>query len=148
MNSPTPFRVLSGLTGSAFMLLGLALVASFFGYQDQGSAPSFSTGPVGHYFIAFSGCALLGWGGALLGAARNPLANRAIAASTALALVLMSVVRMLAWTVGDYYVSMGELPRAEAGVFLLLALAFLWLRPEAVSMPTPTQSQTMPQGEN
>jgi hypothetical protein len=88
-----------------------------------------STGPVGHYFIAFAGCALVGWGGALLGAARDPLANRAIATTTAVALVLMSIVRMVAWIIGDYYALMGELPRVEAALFLLLALGFLWLRP-------------------
>ena len=46
-------------------------------------------------------------------------------------LVLMSVVRMTAWLIGDYYVWLGSLPRLEVALFLLIALAFLWLRPSA-----------------
>ncbi len=131
MNTQTAFRVLSGIIGTMFILFGLALTLSFFGYQQPGSTPGVPTGPVGHYFIAFAGCALVGWGGGLIGAARDPQASRAIATATVLALVLMSVVRMAAWVVGDYYTWLGELPRAEAAFFLLPALAFLWLRPAA-----------------
>lgn len=133
MKRQTAFRVLSGTMGTAFILLGLALTATFFGYQEPGSTPSIPTGPVGHYFIAFSGCALVGWGGGLIGAARRQqttsLVSRTIATATALALVLMSVVRMAAWVVGDYHMWAGDVLRGEAAFFLLLALAFLWLRP-------------------
>ncbi len=61
--------------------------------------------------------------------ARQPETGRAIGTSTSFALVLMAVYRMVGWVVGDYYVWVGDLLRAEAGVFLLFALAFLWLRP-------------------
>jgi hypothetical protein len=37
--------------------------------------------------------------------------------------------RMLAWVVGDYHVFPGSILRAEAALFLVLALAFIWLRP-------------------
>lgn len=131
MTKQTAYRLLSGTIGTAFSLLGGVLTWSFFGYQQAGSTPGIPTGPVGYYFIAFTGCALVGWGGGLIGAARNPSANRSIATATALALVLMSVVRMAAWVIGDYYIWLGELPRVEAAFFLLLALAFLWLRPDA-----------------
>ena len=105
------------------------LFAAFFGYQQPGAAAAIPTGPVGHYFVAFTGCAMVGWGGGLLGAARHPASGRTVGTVTALALVMMGVYRMLAWLVGDYYIWLGELPRAEALLFLALALAFVWLRP-------------------
>ena len=49
--------------------------------------------------------------------------------ATVTALLLMSAVRMIAWVIGDYHVWLGQLPRVEAALFLLIALAFLWLRP-------------------
>ena len=75
-------------------------------------------------------CALIGWGGGLLGASRDPSSGRAIGTATAVALVLSAVYRMVAWIVGDYYVWLGDASRAEAAVLLLLALAFVWWRPE------------------
>ena len=41
----------------------------------------------------------------------------------------MALVRMPVWLVGDYAVWLGELARIEAAGPLLLALAFVWLRP-------------------
>ena len=123
------YRILAGAVGLGLVIFGLALVVSFFAYQRPGSTPIVPTGPVGFYFIAFTGCALVGWGGGLLGAARNPSAGRTIGTATALACVMMAVIRMLAWIVGDYYVWLGDLPRIEAGVLLVFALAFVWLRP-------------------
>jgi len=35
---------------------------------------------------------------------------------------------MAAWVIGDYH-ELANLPRVEAGMFLLVALALLWLRP-------------------
>jgi hypothetical protein len=131
MPRQTAYRVLAGTLGIAFLLFGLALTFGFFRYQAPGSTPAIPTGPVGFYFVAFTGCALVAWGGGLLGIARQPLSNRALATSTAAALVLMAIVRMTAWLIGDYYEWLGDLPRAEAGFFLLLALAFVWLRPTA-----------------
>jgi len=118
-----------GVLGVAMLLFGLALVATFFMYQRPGSVPAIPTGPVGHYFIAFAGCALLGWAGGLIGAARDPLSSRSIGTMTAFVLVLMAVIRMMAWFVGDYYVWLGNLPRTEASIFLIIALALVWLRP-------------------
>jgi hypothetical protein len=43
--------------------------------------------------------------------------------------------RIGAWVVGDYYAVFGELPRIEAGVFLLVALALVWLRPVRAEAP-------------
>lgn len=123
------YRVLMGALGFGMALFGLALVASFLGYQRPNSTPMIPTGPVGHYFVAFAGCALLGWAGGLIGAARAPLASRTVSTTTAFVLALMAVLRMIAWLVGDYAGWLGELPRVEATGLLLLALALVWLRP-------------------
>ena len=50
-------------------------------------------------------------------------------------LVLCAVMRIAAWVVGDYYTSLGELPRIEAAVFLGVALALVWLRPAPAEAP-------------
>jgi hypothetical protein len=125
------FRVLATVVGAAFVLFGLTLFASFFAYQRPNSVPGLPGGPVVQYFAAFAGCALIGWGGALFAVRRDPAGGRAVAIATAWALVAMALYRMVAWIVGDYYTWLGELPRIEAAVFLLLALAFVWLRPPA-----------------
>jgi len=134
------YRLLVGSLGIAFFMFGAALVAAFFLYQRPNSVPIIPTGPVGHYFVAFTGCALLAWSGGLVGAARDPLASRTIGTTTAFVLMLMALIRMVAWTIGDYYEWLGELPRTEATAFLLTALALVWLRPTvaesmAVSVP-------------
>ena len=123
------YRVLVGSLAIAFAVFGLALVGTFFGYQRPDSVPTIPTGPVGHYFVAFTGCAMLGWAGGLLGAARNPMASRSVSTVTAYVLALMAVIRMVAWLIGDYSAWLGDLPRSEATLFLLLALALVWVRP-------------------
>lgn len=123
------FRVVSGLTGLLFVASGLALFFAFFAYQRPGSEPALPMGPLGHYFAAFAGCALVGWGGALLAGARDLATGRSVAPMTALALAGLALYRMLGWFMGDYYAWAGELLRYEAALFLLLALAFVWLRP-------------------
>jgi hypothetical protein len=125
----TAFRVVSGLSGLLFVAAGLALFVAFFAYQRPGSEPPLPMGPLGHYFAAFAGCALVGWGGALLAGARDPAAGRLLAPATAFALVGMAVYRMLGWFMGDYYAWAGEALRYEAAFFLVLSLAFVWLRP-------------------
>jgi hypothetical protein len=87
------------------------------------------TGPIGHYFVAFTGCALIGWAGGLIGAARDPWSSRSVGTMTAFVLALMAVIRMVAWLVGDYSAWLGDLPRQEAAILLLIALALVWLRP-------------------
>jgi hypothetical protein len=126
----TGYRVLAGSLGVVCMVVGGMLTLGFFRYQMPGSTPALPTGPIGFYFVAFAGCALVGWGGGLLGAARRPDAGRTVGTATAVALVLMAVVRMTAWVIGDYH-AWGQLPRIEAAILLLLAAAFVWLRPPA-----------------
>lgn len=129
------YRLLAAVMGTLFVAGGFTFFGAFFGYQAPGSTPVIPTGPVGHYFVAFAGCALIGWGGGLLGAARDPAAGRTVGTATALALVLSAVYRMVGWLVGDYYVWLGDLPRTEAAIFLVLALLFVWLRPPRAADP-------------
>lgn len=129
MNRLRLYRLLMGTLGVAILIFGMGLVVSFFLYQRPNSVPAIPTGPVGHYFVAFAGCALMGWAGGLIGAARAPLSSRSVGTMTAFVLALMAVVRMIAWFVGDYWVWLGDLPRTEAGAFLLVSLALVWLRP-------------------
>jgi hypothetical protein len=122
------YRVLSGIVGAALTALGLALFASFFAYQRPGSEAPLPGGPHAHYFAATAGCALIAWGGALAAAAIRKELSHSLGTASALALVLLALMRMLAWFSGDYYVA-GDLPRLEAAVFLAAALGFVWLRP-------------------
>lgn len=125
------FRLVAGATGLLFVAAGLALFAAFFAYQAPGSEPAIPMGPLGHYFVAFAGCALVGWGGSLLAGARDLATGRRLAPVAALGLVLMALYRMVGWFMGDYYAWAGETLRYEAALFLALALAFVWLRPPA-----------------
>jgi hypothetical protein len=118
-----------GTLGVAVLVFGIGLVAAFVLYQRPNSVPTIPTGPVGHYFVAFAGCALMGWAGGLIGAARDPFSSRTVGTMTAFVLGLMAVIRMLAWFVGDYWAWLGDLPRTEASALLLVALALVWLRP-------------------
>lgn len=129
------YRWLAASIGALMVAGGLAFFFTFFRYQTPGSTPAIPTGPVGHYFVAFAGCALVGWGGSLLGAARDPASGRAVGTATAFALVLSAVYRMAGWVIGDYYVWLGDLPRVEAAILLVLALCFIWLRPPRVADP-------------
>jgi hypothetical protein len=124
------FRAVAAGTGLLFVAAGSALFVAFFAYQRPGSDPPLPMGPLGHYFAAFAGCALVGWGGALLAGARNLATGRGVAPLTALALAGLALYRMVGWFMGDYHALMGDLLRVEAAVFLVLALAFVWLRPE------------------
>lgn len=125
------YRVLMGTLGVAWGVFGFGLVAAFFLYQRPGSTPLVPTGPVGHYFVAFTGCALIGWGSAMVGAAREPWsrASRTVGTATAIVMVLMAGVRMVAWVIGDYASWLGDVARQEATALLLVALALVWLRP-------------------
>lgn len=129
MNRVRLYRVLMGSLGIAFFLFGMALIVSFFLYQRPHSTPLVTTGPVGHYFVAFAGCALVGWSGGLVGAARDPWSSRSVGTMTIVALVLMAVIRMVAWVIGDYYEFAGEALRGEVTLFLLLAIALIWTKP-------------------
>jgi hypothetical protein len=127
----TGYRILCGLLGLVWLAVGGGLLAMFLGYHAPGGRGEglFSTmGPQGHYLAAFAGCALVAWGLALLSAARRPREERGIGVATVVGLVLCAAQRMMAWVVGDY-VALADLLRVEAAVFLVLALALVWLLP-------------------
>lgn len=129
------YRILCGGLGGLFVLAGCVLFLAFFraSLPGGGLPGPIPVGPGGVYFVAFTGCALVGWGGGLLGAARRPETGRTLGTLTAFALVLMAVYRIFAWLIGDY-AYLGNVLRGEAVLFLVLALAFVWLRPP----PLPT----------
>ena len=124
------YSILCGGFGALLCITGLLLFAQFFRFHAPGGLgfPLLPLGPNGHYFVAFTGSALVGWGGALLGGARHPNHSRTLGTTTAVALVMSGFYRMVAWVVGDY-ATLGNLPRGEAAFCLFLALAFVWLRP-------------------
>jgi hypothetical protein len=130
MNRLSAYRILCGFVGALFVLSGVGFVVSFLRSLASGEPMS---GPIlldagGAYFLAFTGCALVGWGGSLLGVARQPHAHRAVGIATPCALVLMAAYRIAAWFSGDY-AFLGNILRVEAGGMLLFAAAFVWLRP-------------------
>ena len=129
------YAILCAISGAILCAAGLVLFAQFFRFHAPGGLglPLLPMGPNGHYFVAFAGSALVAWGGALLGAARHPEHSRTVGTATAAALVMSALYRMVAWVVGDYAV-LGDLLRGEAAAFLLLALAFVWLRPRRPSV--------------
>ena len=51
--------------------------------------------------------------------------SRTVGTATAFVLVLMAVVRMVAWTIGDYASWLGDIPRQEATALLGIALALV-----------------------
>ena len=130
MNRLASYRILCGVSGALFVLGGFVLFLGFFQFHAPGSeaADVLPVGPNGAYFMAMSGCALIAWGGCLLGTVRRPEEATWVATYTAFALVLMALYRILAWVVGDYS-ALGNALRVEAAVFLSMALGFLWLRP-------------------
>lgn len=129
----TPYRVLSGIVGVLLVLGGGVFLLGFLGAMGPGGTvegPLSPLGPNGVYFMAFTACGLIGWGGGLIGAARNPVAGRTVGTFTALAMICMAFYRFAGWFLGDF-AHLGALPRVEAWIFLALALAFVWLRPPA-----------------
>lgn len=123
------YRLLMGSLGIASFLFGIAMIATFFLYQRPGSTPLVPTGPIGHYFIALAGCALIGWAGGLIGAARDPMGSRTVGTLTIVVLVVMALIRMIAWVIGDYASWLGSAMRTEALGMLIVALLLVWLKP-------------------
>lgn len=146
MQRERAYAVLCGAWGALTLVAGAALFLAFFAFHAPGSRTfgPVRVGPWGAYFMAFAGCALVAWGGALLGVARRPDLGRSVGTATALACSLAALQRMVAWVVGDYH-AVGDLPRVEAALLLAVALAFVWLRPpHAVAAPGPLPTAARP----
>ncbi len=125
------YRILCGLLGAGLVLGGIMLLLGFFGALGPGGAmtgPLSPMGPNGLYFVAFTACGLIGWGGGLIGASKHPATSRIVGTFSAWAMVVMGLYRFAGWFLGDF-AHLGELPRIEAVIFLSLAIAFVWLRP-------------------
>ena len=140
------YSILCWVFGAILVLVGIQMYVTFFRQlMPDSPAPfggSLPIGPTGLYFVAFSGAALVAWGGALFAAARAALrsdAGRALArgvgTATSVGLVLQALYRMAVWFMGEM-AWVGDLPHTEASILLLLALAFLLLRPEKSSRVT------------
>lgn len=129
------FRLLSAATGLGLAGLGAFLLAIFFSNTMMPHGMQVPFGPVetdywGYYMMGFAGALLFVWAALLLAAARAPLAMRGAGAITAFGLALNAFFRAVAWFSGEY-AEVGHVPRIEAAVMLVLAIAFLWLRPPA-----------------
>ena len=105
MSGLLAYRILCGAVGGLLLLIGVTTFASFFGYHmPGGSSPEpFRLGPDGAYFMAFTGCGMVVWGGCLLACVRRPQAAPFIASVSSLGLVMMALYRIVAWVVGDYH---------------------------------------------
>jgi len=124
------YRVLAAVTACFFFLFGFVFLC---GFIDRAlfqvfAHPLFDTDAWGYYVLGVAGGALIVWAVALAGAARTPTANRTVATATTVGLILGAVLRLLAWYSGEYREAADQL-RLESGVFLVLALGFVWLRP-------------------
>lgn len=125
-----PYRLLAAVTAALCFLIGLLFIVAFLDralFQVL-ARPLFDTNYWGYYILAFAGSALVAWGGCLVAAVRAPERAPGIGTATAAALILGSVLRLLAWYSGEYRPA-DEMLRFEAGLLAVVALGFVWLRP-------------------
>lgn len=124
------YRLLAATTALFCLLVGLIFVVAFLDRAlfQVFAHPLFETNYWGYYILGFAGSALLAWAGCLLSAARDPEHGAGIGTATAAGLMLGSILRLLAWYSGEYRLAADQL-RLESAVLVVLALAFVWLRP-------------------
>jgi len=140
-NSYLGYRILSGLFMVVCLVLGIQLLHGFLAntlMPSSGGAPSgiVPTDYWGQYLGGFAGCLMITWAAMLVSAVRWPAASRGIGTATAVGLLLNAVFRMIAWFSGEY-AEAGNVPRVEASIMLILALAFIWLRPPSEAAENP-----------
>ena len=130
MRSFVVYRLLAASTALVCILVGVLFVVAFLDRAvfEVFAHPLFATDYWGYYMLGFAGAALCAWGGCLVAAARRPEHSAGTAIATAVAMILAAVLRLLAWYSGEYRLAADEL-RIEAAVLLVVALAFVWLRP-------------------
>ena len=124
------YRLLAATAAAVCFLVGLVCMVSFFDRAlfQVFAHPLFDTDYWGYYLLAFAGSALFAWGGCLVAAVRDPIGASGVGTATATALILASILRLLAWYSGEYRLAAEQL-RVEAGVLAVAALAFIWLKP-------------------
>jgi hypothetical protein len=125
------YRLLAATTALFCMLVGLIFIVAFL---DRAlfqifTRPLFDTNYWGYYILGFAGSALLAWAGCLIAAARDPEHSAGIGTATATGLMLGSILRLLAWYSGEYRPAADQL-RLESAILVVLALGFVWLRPQ------------------
>ena len=124
------YRLLAASSAAVCFLVGIVCIAAFL---DRAlfqifARPLFATDYWGYYVLAFAGATLVAWGGCLVAAARDPVAASGVATATAAALIVASILRLLAWYSGEYRAAADQL-RMEAAVLAIAALGFVWLKP-------------------
>jgi hypothetical protein len=124
------YRLLAAVTAGFCVLIGIVFLSAFLDRAlfQVFARPLFDTNYWGYYILAFAGSALIAWGGCLIAAVRRPEEASGVGTATAVALIVGSIVRLLAWYSGEYRTADDPI-RLEAGVLALVALAFVWLRP-------------------
>ena len=126
------YRALSGMMVALCFVIGAALLRGFLvgtmmPGTNESAAPAL-TNYWGFYMMGFAGAVLWAWGACLVSAVTAPATARAIGTATAFGLVVNAMFRLVAWFSGEY-AEVGNLPRIEGAIMLLLALGFIWLRP-------------------
>lgn len=131
-----PYRLLAAVTAALFFLFGIVFICGFLdGTLFQVLArPLFDTDPWGYYLLGIAGAGLVVWAVALVAVVRAPTANPAVGTATIVGLVLAAILRLLAWYSGEFR-SAGDQLRLESGIYLVLALGFVWLRPPRAPEP-------------
>lgn len=124
------YRLLAAAGAALCFVIGILFIAAFLDRAvfQVFARPLFDTNFWGYYILGFAGTALLAWGGCLVAAVRDPVGAAGVGTATAAALVVSSILRLLAAYSGEYRVVDVQL-RVEGGVLALAALAFLWLKP-------------------
>jgi formate-dependent nitrite reductase membrane component NrfD len=137
MSRHLAYRVLAAVTASFFFLFGFVFLC---GFIDRAlfqvlARPLFATDPWGYYILGVAGTGLIAWAVSLFAVVRAPTLHPGVATATTVGLILGAILRLLAWYSGEYRQA-GDQLRLEAGVFVVLALGFVWLRPPRLPPPT------------
>jgi hypothetical protein len=130
------YRLLAGGTATLCFLVGSLFIVAFLDRAlfQVFARPLFDTNYWGYYILAFAGSTLVAWGGCLVAAVRDPGRAAGVGTATVAALILASILRLLAWYSGEYRLADDQL-RLEAAVLALAALAFVWLKPGRGARP-------------
>jgi hypothetical protein len=132
------FRILCVVLMVLCAVTGVILIVGFFRAlilpSENVGAPLIPANYWGFYMAAFAGILLITWAGFLLLALRDPVLARGIGFVTAIGLILNSLLRLVAWASGEF-AEVGNVPRVEAAIMLLIALMLIWTTPAREAKP-------------